>query len=392
MHYQHLLLPALTGLVVVAKSNESLRDWGLPPSDELPVAELRYVPVLTHYVATGVANQDKSPPTIPANADEDSSTILKRTPSGIAHQPHKRAACDPLPTLPNTYNINLANAPSFRSDPAAASVAKNANPAPTGYYQTFKNLQGSSNAMNPLGTIVVNKTKGYDIDFCATRCNVQPGCLAFNIFFERNPTLDPGRNCLDPPAFANIKCTLWGAALDAKTATNRGSRTRQFDTAVAGSNGYNSYKLGGPIEGWKHRNLNASVMNTPLYDCTKTWTYLGYKLFQPASIDPRLCAAACDEHTAYDKAHPARGADDRVLAPVACNAFGSYILTKTNSTNGRTAEFQVGQMCTMYTNYWNETFAVNREAFDDAVGAKYTYSFSTFYGKVGAQPDCKGKV
>ena len=49
-------------------------------------------------------------------------------------------------------------------------------------------------------------------------------------------------------------------------------------------------------------------------------------------------------------------------------------------------------MCTMYTNYWNETFAVNRVAFDDAVGAKYTYSFSTFYGKVGAHLDCKGKA
>ena len=77
---------------------------------------------------------------------------------------------------------------------------------------------------------------------------------------------------------------------------------------------------------------------------------------------------------------------------MACNAFGSYVLTKTDVTNGKIAEFQVGQMCTMYTNYWNETFAVNKAAFDDAVGARYTYSSSTFYGKVGAQPDCKGKA
>jgi len=391
MHYRHLLLPALAG-IVVAKSYESPRDWGFRVPDELPVADLRNVPALAYYIATPVGDQDMSPPTMAANANDNSGSKLKRTPSDIAHQPHKRAACDPLPTLPNTYNINLANAQSFRSDPSAGLVANNANPAPIGYYQTFKNLQGSTNTTKPLGTITVNTTKGYDTDFCATKCNSQPGCLAFNIFFERNPTLDPGRNCPNPPAFANIKCTLWGAALDSKTATNRGSRNRQFDTAVAGSNGYNSFKLGGPIEGWQTRNLNTSIMNAPLYDCTNTWTYLGYKLFQPTSIDPRLCAAACDEQTAYNRAHPARGTGDKALPPVACNAFVSYILTKTNVTKGRSAEFQVGQMCTMYTNYWNETFAVNREAFDDKVGAKYTYSVSAFYGKVGAQPNCKGKM
>jgi hypothetical protein len=391
MRYHHLLLSAIIGSVV-AKDNGGPKKWIPPTSDKLPVVELRDVPVLTHDFTMRVTDQHLSPPTIALNANGNSGSKLKRTPSGGSHQLHKRAACDPLPTLPNTYEINLANAQAFRSDPAAASVANNANPAPTGYYQTFKNLQGASNAMNPLGSIVVNTTKGYDTNFCSSKCNAQPGCLAFNIFFERSPTLTPGRNFPKPPAFANIKCSLWGAAIDSKTATNRGSKTNQFNSAVAGSNGYSSYKLGGPIDGWQSRNLNTSIMDAPLYDCTGTWSYLGYKLFQPVSIDPRLCAAACDEQTAYNKAHPARGPNNSVLPPVACNAFGSYILTKTNVTRGRSASFEVGQMCTMYTSYWNETFAVNRDAFDDAVKAKYTYSFSTFYGKVGAQLDCKGKV
>lgn len=109
-----------------------------------------------------------------------------------------------------------------------------------------------------------------------------------------------------------------------------------------GSNGYNSYKLGRLIEGRQSRNLNTSIMNAPLYDCTSTWTCLGSKLFRPTSIDPRLCAAACDDQTAYNKAHPARGAGNKALPPAACNAFGSYVLTKTNVTNGKIAEFQVG--------------------------------------------------
>jgi hypothetical protein len=384
-------LSTLVGLVVAEKYQRP-KAWIPPASDELPVVELRNVPVLTHDFAMRVTDQNLSPPIMAANANGNSGSKLKRTPSDDSHQLYERAACDPLPTLPNTYKINLADAHSFRSDPSAASVANNANPAPTGYYQTFKNLEASTSTTNPLGTIIVNTTKGYDVDFCASKCTAKPGCLAFNIFFERSPTLTPGRNCPNPPAFANIKCSLWGAAIDDETATHGGSRECQFDTAVAGSNGYNSYKLGGPVEGWMSKSLDTSVMNAPLHDCTGTWTYLGYKLFQSPSIDPRLCAAACDEQTAYNKAHPAHASDNSALSPVACNAFGSYILTKTNVTKGRSASFEVGQMCTMYTEYWNETFAVNRDAFDDAIEAKYTYSFSTFYGKDGAQLDCKERM
>lgn len=123
-------------------------------------------------------------------------------------------------------------------------------------------------------------------------------------------------------------------------------------------------------------------MNTPLYDCTSTWTYLGYKLLKAGSVDPRLCAAACDAQTEYNKAHPA----SETSTPVACNAFGSYILTKSNSTGS----YQQGQMCTFYTAFWDRKFAVNTASYDDAVGVKYTYSYSSFYGKKDAQPVCGG--
>lgn len=105
MHYYHLLLLTFAALVV-AKSNESPRNWGFRVSDELAVADLRQVSALTYYIATPVVNQDTSPPTMAANANDNSASKLKRNPNDIAHQPHKRVACDPLPTLPNTYNIN----------------------------------------------------------------------------------------------------------------------------------------------------------------------------------------------------------------------------------------------------------------------------------------------
>ena len=75
-------------------------------------------------------------------------------------------------------------------------------------------------------------------------------------------------------------------------------------------------------------------MNAPLYDCENRWSYLGYKLLQAGSVDPNLCAAVCDAQTAYNAKHPA------ATDPYPCNAFGSYILTKTNSTGS----FQQGQV------------------------------------------------
>lgn len=69
---------------------------------------------------------------------------------------------------------------------------------------------------------------------------------------------------------------------------------------------------------------------------------------------------------------------------VTCNAFGSYVLTKSNATGSN----QQGQMCTFYTAYWDKKFAVNTASYDDAVAAKYTYSYSSFNGKKDAQPSC----
>jgi hypothetical protein len=427
MRYQHLLLPALA-TIVVAKDPLSPEDWTQKVPDALPVEELRNIPVPTYSMATEATHQDipythtsavasmishmaVSPLSvfpaathIPLNAagtsytdtdkDVNPNNKLKRTPSGFERHLRKRAACDPQPTLANRYNVNLANASTFRNDPNIASVANNANPAPTGYYQTFKDLQGASSTMNYLGFVVVNTTKGYDVDFCAAKCNAKAGCLAFNIYFVRSPTQTPGTNCPNPPAFANIKCSLWGTALDAKTATNKGGGNFKFVSAVAGSNAYNSYKLGAPLAGYNMLSLSNSVMNAPLYDCTHTWTYLGYQLLQAGSVDPRLCAAACDAQTAYNKAHPAHGPGNATVAPVACNAFGSYILTKTNTTKvgktTKTASFQLGQVCTFYTYSWDKKYAVNQAAFDDKIKAKYTYSFSTFYGKIGAGLNCTG--
>ena len=256
-----------------------------------------------------------------------------------------------------------------------ASVASGAS-TPVGYYQNFKNLGAANSAMNYLGYTVVNT---YDVDYCAAKCDAKAGCLSFNIYFERDPTLELAASCPDPDAFVNIKCSFWGTGLDATTANNMGQWREKFEVVIGGSNAYTSYKLGGPIDGWSGpQKLDNAALNAPLWDCTDTWTYLGYKLLQAGSVDPRLCAAACDAQTAYNKQHPSG------VNAVPCNAFGSYILNKSNSTG----TYQQGQMCTFYTAYWDAKYAKNTGGFDGAVGATYKFTYSTFYGKKGVQPTC----
>jgi hypothetical protein len=423
MRYQHVLLPALASLAFASDDTISVSDNPAPTPDALPLEDLRDIPVPTFTIATGVTAQDIPYATASAisevssqvaatplsvfpaatdvpindlgttdsntevdgnpNVISTSNTKLKRDPSGVARQPRKRAACDQEPTIPNYYNVALDSAASFRADAKISAVATTANPAPIGYFQTYNNKQAASSAMNYLGYTVVDTGNGYDVSWCASKCSSKAGCTAFNIYFERDPTLDPGPGCPNPPAFANIKCSFWGTALDETSATNTGQFRYDFEVAIAGSNAYTSYKLGGPVAGWSGpQNLGNAALNAPLWDCTNTWTYLGYKLLQAGSVDPRLCAAACDSQSTYNKAHPAIAADGTAKPVVTCNAFGSYILTKNNATGS----YQQGQMCTFYTAYWDAKYATNTASFDGAIGAKYNYTYSAFYGKQGAQP------
>jgi hypothetical protein len=55
----------------------------------------------------------------------------------------------------------------------------------------------------------------------------------------------------------------------------------------------------------------------------------------------------------------------------------------------RTASYQQGQMCTLYTVNVDKSYAAgNDKAFNDGIGAKYTYSYSFFYSRADRQPTC----
>lgn len=106
----------------------------------------------------------------------------------------------------------------------AATPAK----VPQGYSLAFSNLQASSQTTSYLGVKTISQ---YDPIACASICDQHPECIAFNLYFERDPSLDPNKEtCPDPDSLTNIKCVRWGVHIDETTAKNTGERRGKHAT------------------------------------------------------------------------------------------------------------------------------------------------------------------
>ncbi|GME50821.1 Carbohydrate-binding CenC-like protein [Neofusicoccum parvum] len=320
--------------------------------------------------AINAAGEDDS-----TSAPSATQTPVKR--SLVKDTLHKRTACQPEPRIANSYSLPLdATYDSFRSNSTFSDKALSVSD-PQGYFAAFKGKLAASSALMYLGYTLLQE---YDPSSCSSICNTKQGCLSFNIYFEMDPSVDPGDSCPNPAPLVNIKCDFWGAALDSSTAASDGNLRQQFHVAIAGSNAYTSNTIGGPISGWTVPEvLGNAVMNAPLRDCAGTWTYMGYKLLQ-SGYDVNNCAAACNAQNDYNIAHP----PSTGITPL-CAAFGSYQLRVTQ--NGTTGD--LGQMCTFYTSNWDSKYAVNTAAYNDGIGAKYTYTSSFFYSRDDRQPVCQ---
>ncbi|KAG9593032.1 hypothetical protein KCV04_g20894, partial [Aureobasidium melanogenum] len=137
----------------------------------------------------------------------------------------------PVPT-PDTPETFLA----YNDFSATADSAE----TPSGYYNTFTNLQASNNAYGYMGYTVLNE---YSTQTCADKCDAIKGCAAFNIYFERDPTVNPNDvSCANPSSTTNIKCVFWGGPVTTDNAKNNGQWRKDFHVVIAGSNGYVSNK------------------------------------------------------------------------------------------------------------------------------------------------------
>ncbi len=143
--------------------------------------------------------------------------------------------------------------------------------------------------------------------------------------FERDPVVDAcSEKCINPSAFANLKCAYWGNPLIAGSAVVEGQWRRQFHAVIAGSNAYvNSTVL--LDTAYQNDFINDVAIEAPL-DCQGTDTFMGYVLFEDTPFDVRLCAAACTARTKYNRSQN---------NPRACNFWNTYILLQEGVAQGQ---------------------------------------------------------
>lgn len=256
--------------------------------------------------------------------------------------------------------------------------AANGAATPDGYTLSFTNLQGSTTTTSYLGYTTIDS---YDTVTCAADCSAIDGCEAFNLYFERDPSLDPNQEyCSNPASVTNIKCVFWGVQVSAATATNTGQFRDEFQVVITGSNGYNKDAppacqpdYYGPVA------LGGAIL-APNDPVTDTSTYITYTFFAfgdgPDDIqffNPEVCTASCSATTAFD-IQLGLGVDGQG-APAVCNMVVAYVLSDANVPQG--------MYCAMYTESWAPEYATNVGQYrPNANGGEDFWSVSQAYAYV----------
>jgi hypothetical protein len=206
------------------------------------------------------------------------------------------------------------------------------------YKQVFRDYNASTSANS---YISLNTLSSYNVSQCAAYCDANALCTAFNIYIERDPSLNPTTNatysawnCPNPSSITNYKCTLWGSTIDNTTATNAGDWREQFQVVVVASNGYdktNTTTPTVPCPGFSQpqtcggKAINLGSLFT-----------LGSQFF-PGPYNPSVCQVYADQQAAINK-KSAQAKGRSFYTPV--NMFNAYMVT----LNGKPQ----GTYCTLY--------------------------------------------
>ena len=214
----------------------------------------------------------------------------------------------PVPT-PDTPSAFLA----FSQLHASASAAPTVVPSSDGtqYTQVFRDLNGATSAQSYLGLYTLQK---YDTAACAAKCDCTELCTSFNLYAERDPSLNPtnndstydpgyptvwGQNCPNPPSMTSFKCTLWGSNIDSSTATNTGYTNRQFQVVITASNGYDKTNVTIPAAPPSVPNPQPKNCGGKAIDAPNFW--LGSKFF-PGPFNPLVCGDYASKQSAVNTA------------------------------------------------------------------------------------------
>ncbi|KAI9773059.1 MAG: hypothetical protein M1840_008179 [Geoglossum simile] len=349
----------LSALAAVTFAIPRPQDIEYAPADDVPAPD----PLGPDYSST-VEPVDYDPAAAVALAI----AAVEEAPPSSTPYGKRSGTCEPQP--PGHGPVPVPDTPDeFLADGNFTTYAEYAV-TPPGYVQSFSNLQGSTGGLGYMGLSTLDS---YDVAECAAKCNAAYPCQAFNIYFERDPTVNPSYDdsCPNPPSLTNIKCTLWGYPVYAATAKNTGQRRSRFQVVIAGSNGYNKDLLYNTPPGWTGPVVLPGAINAPSPNGAST--YLGYKFFEGV-YDPAVCTAACDATTAYNSRHPSN------CKYKVCRFVNAYVLTMNDVPQGF--------YCSMYSAAWDPPYATNTGQTRGTDVYKVVDSLSFFNGTVDSGTTC----
>jgi hypothetical protein len=200
------------------------------------VTQSRTVTAMSAIVIIPTAVESSSPASAVSNSP---ATVASSSPTTVASSISTTVASS-SPTTTPSYNgkgdcsprppghgpmPRVDSASSFRNYPEFSVYAASA-PLPENYTKVYADKLATNTGGKYMGYQML---KTYSTRDCANTCDQQPGCRAFNIFFERTPAVNIGRNCTNPPSSTTIKCALWDWRLSPADATNSGSKLWDFE-------------------------------------------------------------------------------------------------------------------------------------------------------------------
>ncbi|KAI5267413.1 hypothetical protein E4T47_08077 [Aureobasidium subglaciale] len=352
----------IAGLATLAIANPTPQDFDFP--EDVDTAPAVSVPIGS---GTQILPLDITAAVNEVFADvlaDPSSDIPVEAPNAISKRSPKRSralqargTCNAQP-LGSGPPITPDDADTFVKSPVLAGIAKSAS-TPSGYYEAFDNLQGSVSAAGYRG---YKTYTSYDVKKAAADCKAIKGCKAFNIFFERDPSIDPCATNKNPPSTTVIKASFWSIPLCAKDATNTGQYREKFQVVIAGSNAYNLIDCAGEVDGWKKETYDECTINAEATECTyggRPDSYIGNSILK-GDFMPEYCQAACKAKTASNSLEP-------------CNfvTAWAYLLD---------GQYQY-QVCAFYQRYWAPSYCKNRGQITSngqvaSVGPSYSYTLN----------------
>ncbi|PNS15274.1 hypothetical protein CAC42_8275 [Sphaceloma murrayae] len=238
--------------------------------------------------------------------------------------------CAPQTNL-YSYTPSVNTPKGFLVDTTLAAVGAAARPPP-GYTANFTNAFGSIFAPDYLSYYQLSS---YDVSACSALCDKIPSCQSFNIYFERDPVLDPGPNCANPTAGVTVRCAMYGSQIVASQAQNVGEWRSQFMVVIQSSAGYSKNNVPAAVPDFTGPTGLGGAINV---DTLNGKTVLLAQNYQSGTYDPSVCASQCTALTAKNKA---AGIAAGAFSYAPCNYFNAFSI----SQNG----VRYGYYCSLYT-------------------------------------------